>query len=231
VKHCDTPTDIVATQVFKANRVEFMAVPLMIVILGVLFVVFAVSQVGVWAWIVTGVVILAAIILLTWRGLRRHPHPPAADAPRPAAQRVPGAHRILVVLDESCAPGAISEAIAARTAARSSEAFVVAPAAGSRLDRLMGDEAGYSEAGRHLDEMLDDLAGVPNLDVKGGKVGSHDPLQAADESLREFPADEIVFAVDPVASSEWLTEGAVELAQSRYGIPVTKVVAAPRERL
>ena len=220
---------IVAAGVFKSNRVEFIAIPLMVVLLGALFLVFAVSEVGTWAWIVTGVVILAAIILLGWRGMQRHRHPPTADAPRPAEHRAPGVHRILVVVDDSSAPGAIKDAVAARTSGRRAESFVAAPAAGSRLDRLTGDEAGYMKAQSHLDETLAELAAVPGLDVKGGKVGSHDPIQAADESLREFPADEILFALDPGASPDWLEEGAVELAQSRYGIPVTKIVAAPAQ--
>jgi hypothetical protein len=229
VRRRHTAIRIVGADVFKPGRVEFMAIPLMVVILGVLFLVFAVSEVGVWAWILTGLAILAAIIVLAWRGVQRSRHPPAADAPRPAQHRAPGAHRILVVVDESCAPAAIRDAVAARAAGRSAEAFVVAPAAGSRLDRLMGDEAGYSRAQSHLDETLTELAAVRGLAAKGGKVGSHDPIQAADEALREFPADEILFALDPGASPEWLEDEALDLAESRYGIPVTKLVAAPTE--
>jgi len=213
--------------VFKPGRVEFMAIPLMVVLLGVLFLVFAVSEVGVWAWVVTGVAILAAICLLAWRGVQRNRHPPAADAPRPAEHRAPGAHRILVVVDENAAPRAIKDAIAARTSGRRAEAFVVAPAAGSRLDHLAGDEAGYTKAQSHLDETLTELAAVQGLTSEGGKVGSHDPIQAADEALREFPADEVLFALDPGASPEWLEDES--LAESRYGIPVTKLVAAPTE--
>jgi hypothetical protein len=214
---------------FRSDRVEFMAIPLMVVLLGALFVVFAVAEIGVWAWILTGAVILAAILLLVWRVAERHRHPPAADAPRPAEQPRPaGAHRILVVADQSCAPGAIRETVAARSAGRPSAAFVVAPAAGSRLDRLTGDEAGYENAARHLDETLEELAVVRDLDVKRGKVGAHDPIQAADEALREFPADEIVFAIDAGASN-FLEEGEIERTRSRYGIPVTRVVAAPPE--
>jgi hypothetical protein len=211
----------------KSNRVEFMAIPLMIVILGLLFLLFAVADVGAWAWILTGAVIGAAIIMLVWRGMTRHP--PAADAPHPAEHRAPGPHRILVVIDDSCAPGAIKDALTERTGGSTAESFVVAPAAGTRLDRLTGDEAGYSKAQTHLDETLAELAAVRGLTVKGGKVGSHDPVQAADESLREFPADEIIFALDPRASPSWLEDGAVELAENRYGIPVTKLVAASAE--
>ena len=39
---------------FRSNRVEFMAIPLMVVLLGALFVVFAVAEIGVWAWIRAG---------------------------------------------------------------------------------------------------------------------------------------------------------------------------------
>lgn len=228
MRHSDPPSRIVAAGVFKANRVEFMAIPLMVVILGVLFLVFAVSEVGVWAWILTGVVILAAILYLVWRVADRHRHPPAADAPRPAEQRPPGAHRILVVVDESFAPAAIRDGLAARTEGRAAKAYVVAPAAGSRLDRLTGDESGYAQAQSHLDETLAELATIRGLTVEGGKIGSHDPIQAADESLREFPADEIAFAFDP-ASAKWMEDGAVGVAESRYGIPVTRMVATPTE--
>jgi hypothetical protein len=205
---------IVGTKVLKSNRVEFMAIPLVIVILGVLFLVYALAEVGAWAWILTGVVCAAIIAVLVWRAMQRHPR--AEDAPRPAEHRAPGAHRILVVVDEVTPTRAIVDAVAARTGGREAEAFVVAPAAGSHLDRLTGDEAGYEKAQGNLDDTLAQLARVDRLRLKGGKVGSHDPIQAADETLREFPADEILFAL--------LDDGDVELAASRYGIPVTKVV-------
>jgi hypothetical protein len=217
--------------VFRSDRVEFMAIPLTAVILGVLFILFAVSGVGVWAWIATGVLMFGITCFVAWRSVEHHAHPPADDAPRPAAQRPPGAHRVLVVVDESCPPEAVRDAIAQRTAGHTAEAFVVAPAAGSRLDRLMGDEAGYQNAARHLETTMLELATVHDLAVRDGKVGSHDPIQAADECLREFPADEIVFAVDPEGSTTWVEDGAVELARSRYGIPVAQLLAAPTERL
>jgi hypothetical protein len=217
--------------VFKSNRVEFMAIPLTAILLGALFILFAAGQIGAWAWLVAGLVFAGAICVALWRAGRRQEHPPAEDAPRPAEHRPPGAHRVLVVVDDSCPPEAIRDTVAERTAGRSAEAFVVAPAAGSQLDRLTGDEAGYSSAARHLDLTLLELAMVSDLDVRSGQVGSHDPIQATDDGLREFPADEIVFAVDPDGSSQWLEAGAVDVARSRYGIPVTQLVAAPTDRL
>ena len=53
-----------------------------------------------------------------------------------------------------------------------------------------------------------------------GHVGSHDPLQAADEALREFPADEIVFALHGNGGTEWLEQGVLDLGRDRYAIPV-----------
>src|SRR3954454_3128631 len=128
--------------------------PIMLVLLGVLFVVFAVASVGVWAWIVTGVVILAAIVLLARRVAGSHAHPSAADAPRPPALRPEGAHRVLVVVDASCSPEAVRAGIVMRAAGRPCDVLVVAPAAGSHLDRLTGDEAGYEKASRHFGETL-----------------------------------------------------------------------------
>jgi hypothetical protein len=211
---------IVVPGVFKSNRVEFIAIPLMLVLLGGLFLIFAVSQIGAWAWVLTGVVFTAAIFFLLWLGGRRQEHGPARDAPRPAEHRPPGPHRVLVVIDETCPVKAIRAAVAGRTGGRPAEAFVVAPAAGSGLDRLMGDEAGYEGAGRHLELTLHELETIDHLDVRRGTVGSHDPIQAADDGLREFPADEILFGFP----------GTVDLARKRYGIPVTQLAAAAAER-
>jgi hypothetical protein len=112
-----------------------------------------------------------------------------------------------VVIDDRCAPSAIREAIAARTEGCASEVFVVAPVG--------------ADTRRHLDATLDELAMVRELDVRRGKVGSHDPIQSADEGLREFPADEIVFTVAACGGSERPKARAVDIAPSRYDIPVT----------
>jgi len=206
--------------VFRANRVEFIAIPVLVVLLGVLFVVFAVASIGVWAWIITGVVIVTAIVLVALRVARRAAHPPAADAPRPPEHRPAGAYRILVVVDANVAPPSIRARVAAHAPC---DVLVVAPAEGSRIDRLTGDEAGYAKASGHLDEVLAQLGSVSGVNARG-KVGSHDPLQAIDESLREFPADEIVFALSP-------DEGLAEVAESRYGIAVARLEASSAERV
>jgi hypothetical protein len=124
---------------------------------------------------------------------------------RRTARRETDAHRILLIVDDRCAPWAIRKAIAARVEGCASEVLVVAPAGAG--------------ATRHLEATLDELALVRDIDVRRGHIGSHDPIEAADEALRAFPADQIVFTV--AAGTERPKARAVDIAPSRYDIPVT----------
>ena len=56
-----------------------------------------------------------------------------------------------------------------------------------------------------------------------GETGADDPLQAADDGLREFPAHEIVFVTKPGTGTDWVEKGVVETAKKRYDVPVTHV--------
>ena len=57
-----------------------------------------------------------------------------------------------------------------------------------------------------------------------GEIGDGDPLQALEDALREFPADEIVVSTHPPGRSHWLEQGVVENARMRFDVPVTHVV-------
>jgi hypothetical protein len=206
---------------WRSNRVELMAIPMIALLTGGLFLVFAVSTIGPWGWVVTGLGILGLIVLAVRRFALRHAHPAIDDVSRSFAPRDEGPHRILVVIDDRSAPAAIRDAVAVRAQGGASEVFVVAPVGGSRLDRLTGDETAYATATRHLDATLDELAMLSDLDVREGKLGSHDPIQATDEGLREFAADEILFMVAGYADGHRPRARAVDIAPSRYEIPVT----------
>jgi hypothetical protein len=69
-------------------------------------------------------------------------------------------------------------------------------------------------------QLLEETGGQPTKTF----VGAHDPLQAADDGLREFPADAIVFATHPDGRANWLEEGVVETARRRSSVPVSHVV-------
>ena len=56
-----------------------------------------------------------------------------------------------------------------------------------------------------------------------GETGADDPLQAADDGLREFAAHEIVFVTKPGTDTDWVERGVVEAARKRYAVPVTHI--------
>ena len=58
---------------------------------------------------------------------------------------------------------------------------------------------------------------------RNGKIGSHDPVQAIDEALREFPSDEILLAHHPAREKRHGRAAVVDICRERYDIPVTAV--------
>ena len=57
-----------------------------------------------------------------------------------------------------------------------------------------------------------------------GQLGDQDPIQALDDALRVFEADEIVISTHPPARSNWLEKQIVRKARESYSVPVTHVV-------
>ena len=57
-----------------------------------------------------------------------------------------------------------------------------------------------------------------------GAVGDGDPLQAIEDALRTFGADEIVISTHPEGRSNWLERDVVGAARDRFGVPITHVV-------
>ena len=102
--------------------------------------------------------------------------------------------------------------------------FVITPVHESRLGRLASDQNGYDDATRGLSEVLATLR-VAGLEAQG-EVGPEDPLQAADDGLRRFPADEILFVTYRDGQTNWLEAGVVELACSRYDQPIEHIAVS-----
>ena len=57
-----------------------------------------------------------------------------------------------------------------------------------------------------------------------GDIGDDDPVQAMEDALRRFPADEVIISTHPAGRSNWLEHGVVNRAQDRFDLPVTHVV-------
>jgi hypothetical protein len=99
---------------------------------------------------------------------------------------------------------------------------VVAPASDiSRLDWLTNAE---DDARREAAEVAARTANEVDGDAE---VGDTDPVQALEDALREFPADEVVVAVPEGEQAEWLEDDAGERARERLGVPIREV-ALPR---
>lgn len=188
---------------------EFIAVPLVFFLLGAIFLVFAAAYHGIWAWILAGALILFGIGygLRAWRrsGLGE-----AGDLPDVASRQDTTTYNVLVLADGRVPPDELRRVVEDHAAGRPVTAYVVAPQKSSGLDRLTGDQAAYETAQEHLELTLHSLDGLAASSQ--GKVGAHDPLQAIEEALREFPAEEILVPAQSDSSQEAATKFGVRVA-------------------
>ena len=56
------------------------------------------------------------------------------------------------------------------------------------------------------------------------EVGDADPVQAIEDALRQFPAEEVLVVTRPGDEAGWLEEDAAAEASERFGVPVTHLV-------
>jgi hypothetical protein len=110
------------------------------------------------------------------------------------------------------------------------EVLVVTPALNSPLRHWTSDEDNARAAAQtRLDASLERLRSL-GIDASG-EVGDGDPLQAMEDAMRTFGADEIILSTHPEGRSHWLERGVVEKARERFPVPITHVVVdLERER-
>jgi len=165
------------------------------------------------------VVFLALLVVALWaiRGGMRH---------RPAQSHVVQegpTRRILVIANETVGGDELLTLLGRKAAGMREDVLLVCPALNSRVRTWTSDEDGARSAARaRLDSSLAQLAAAEV--TARGEIGDGDPLQALEDALREFPADEIVLSTHPPGRSHWLEQGVVELARQRYDVPITHVV-------
>jgi hypothetical protein len=171
-------------------------------------------------WVGLGVfVVLTAVALAWWSRARRDERPPRTAA-RPHAA---GERRILVIANETVGGHVLRSAILAKSLDVREEVLVVTPALNSPLRHWVSDDDGARAAAQErLDESLAKLseAGVEAR----GEVGDGDPIQAMEDALRTFGADEIIISTHPEGRSNWLERGVVEKSRERFSVPITHVV-------
>jgi nucleotide-binding universal stress UspA family protein len=171
-------------------------------------------------WVGLGVFIALTLVGLGWV-LRKRQEPPV-----PTAHRRRGAddvRRILVVANETVGGGALRDEIRRRSEGFREEVLVVCPALNSPLRHWVSDEdSARAEAQKRLDASLARL-GAAGITAKG-EVGDGEPLQAIEDALRTFGADEIIISTHPEGRSHWLEKGVVAGARERFAVPITHVV-------
>jgi GABA permease len=139
-------------------------------------------------------------------------------------------HRILVVANETLSGAALRDEIESRAGGEDTEVFVVCPALNTKLKTWTSDDdAARAHAHARLQGMLD------ALDRDGfratGDIGDGDPVQALEDGLRVFGADEVIVSTHPPGRSHWLERDVVEKARERFDVPITHVVVdLERER-
>jgi nucleotide-binding universal stress UspA family protein len=104
------------------------------------------------------------------------------------------------------------------------EVRVVAPASDlSPLQWLASDE---DEARGEAAEIAQkaEKAVQPGAGRVEAEVGDSDPVQAIEDALREFAADEVIVVTRSGDEANWLEQDAAEEASERFGVPVTQLV-------
>ena len=133
------------------------------------------------------------------------------------------ARKILVIANETVGGDELLSLLGTKAEGVEEEMLLVCPALNSRVRTWTSDEdPARAEAQSRLDASLARLAAA-GVSARG-EIGDGDPLQALEDALREFPADEIVVSTHPPGRSHWLEQGVVEQARHRYDVPITHVV-------
>jgi hypothetical protein len=165
-------------------------------------------------------IVLSAIVLYLYfrRGERSAPQVTETRSRSAADER-----RILVIANETVGGETLRDTIRQHSEGSRAEVLVVTPALNSPLKHWTSDEDGARNAAQ---ERLDrSLARLREAGMEArGEIGDGEPLQAIEDALRTFGADEIIISTHPEGRSHWLEKGVVSGARERFAVPITHVV-------
>ena len=129
------------------------------------------------------------------------------------------ARRLLVVTTAELDHGALEKRVREHTRGEAAELKVVVPATDvSPLQWLANDE---DDARAEAGAVARDTAEAASGEVVETEVGDSDPVQAIEDGLRTFPADEVLFVTRAGDDASWLEADAGSEAKQRFGVPVT----------
>ena len=171
-------------------------------------------------WFGLVVFVLLTAVAIGWI-VRARREPPVRTTP--VRRSAPGERRILVIANETVGGETLREEIRRRAEDYDELVRVICPTLLSRVRFVASDEdAARAQAQERLAHSLSRLREIGvNCD---GEVGEADPLQAIEDQLRTFGADEIIISTHPEGRSLWLERGIVQAARERFDVPITHVV-------
>ena len=178
------------------------------------------ASIETWLGVVVFVALTGTAVVLWLRSRTNEP------ALRPAVPTRAGAEderRILVIANETVGGEELLRILRQKSEGVQEHVLVVCPALNSQVRHWASDEDGARAAAQgRLDASLAQLQryGV----AASGEVGDGDPLQAIEDALRTFGADEIVISTHPEGRSNWLERNVVGSARDRFDLPITHVV-------
>ena len=139
---------------------------------------------------------------------------PAGKTPKP------GRRNVLVISSVERPETVLREALGGDV----DELKVVIPAVKqSRLQWLTNADDDAREEAEDAAAAIDEATS----DAVGAEAGDADPLQAAEDALADFEADELVVVTRPDEEATWLEEGRAADIERRFpGLQVTRLVVS-----
>ena len=130
--------------------------------------------------------------------------------------------RLLVVTTVPTDASLLRDQVRERTGDAAAEIRIVAPAADvSPLQWLASDE---DEARGEAEQIAEDAGrAVEGEATVETEVGDPDPVQAIEDALRTFPADEVIVVTRAGEEASWLEKDTDAAALDRFGLPVTRL--------
>src|SRR3954453_6111777 len=132
------------------------------------------------------------------------------------------AKKILALVAEPVSADALRSAVGEEDA-DSAEVLVVAPALNSRRRFFLSDPDPAIERAEEVQEETVERLDEGGIDA-AGDTGEEDPLLALQDALTTFEADEVVLFTHEGGKQNWLEEGLVDEATSRFSVPVRHIV-------
>ena len=200
-------------------RSEAEAYRFLLLTVGYFALIVAAAAIRTWLGVVVFAVLTATAIWLWLRSRSDEPVQRASVERRSAENE----HRILVIANETVGGEELLAILRRKAEGVHEHVLVVCPALNSQLRTWASDEDGARAAAQsRLDASLAQLA-RDGIEAEG-EVGDGDPLQAIEDALRTFGADEIVISTHPEGRSHWLERDVVGSARARFSVPITHVV-------